>query len=909
MDRVPIGFKTRSIALGALLTLLPAGPARAALPSFAQDQAANLAVGQPDTNSGSANQGASASSNTLNLPFGAYSDGTRLYVADAQNNRVLIYNQIPTANGALANVVVGQPDMVSTQQNQGTGGAAANSLSAPSGVFSDGTRLYIADTFNNRVLIYNTIPTANNASANVVLGQTGMTANSTVFSATANTLTLPYALTSDGTNLYVADSGNNRVLRYPISSLSNGAAASLVIGQPDFTHNAVNQGLGYGSAAAYTLLGPTGVSTDTANLYVADNSNNRVLLYALASLTNGATAYAAVGQQDLVSNLQNQGNASAAATTLSGPESVYSDGTNLYVADYQNNRALIYEPIPTSNGASAALSLGQPDLVSNQTNQGNSSASNSTLSNPSAIASDGRQLYLTDSGNSRVLEFGMPAPTGLAGAGQGDSSMTWTWNAVAGATGYDFYPSTGGPAIPVTGTALTQTGLSTNTAYGAQVSATNAGSQGILSSAATAYTLTAPPTGFALVSFSSNSVAVGWGANTNPGGTLFLVQISSVPGFGAPVTTQVLTGLTTTFLNLAPGTTYYAQVFGENGNGVLTPDTATLSAFTALPSAPTGVAGTGQATCAILWTWNPILNAVGYDLYSTTSPGTLMGSAASTSFTEGGLSTNTAYGVLVQAVTPGGGGPLSAAASAYTLAAPPSGLAATVVGISSTTLGWSANSNPGGTLFLVQISSVSGFGTPVTTQALTGLTTTFLNLAAGTAYSAQVFAENGNGILTADASVLSVQTTLLPPAGPALSAVAVSTGSILWQWPAPTGLAQAGSFSLWASTGGLVAQLPALTTAYLETGISQGTTVALYLEATNLGGTSFSSTVTVVTPELGNFTAGTTSAGTIADPITGTTALSIPAGALAQSGVWLMSPDPASAPLVSGMPALIAQAH
>ena len=37
-------------------------------------------------------------------------DGGRLFVADTQNSRVLIYNSIPASSGATPDVVVGQPD-------------------------------------------------------------------------------------------------------------------------------------------------------------------------------------------------------------------------------------------------------------------------------------------------------------------------------------------------------------------------------------------------------------------------------------------------------------------------------------------------------------------------------------------------------------------------------------------------------------------------------------------------------------------------------------------------------------------------------------------------------------------------------------------------------------------------------
>jgi sugar lactone lactonase YvrE len=82
------------------------------------------------------------------------------------------------------------------------------------------------------------------------------------------------ALDAQG-NRYVADHGNSRVLEYD-TPLSAGATADRVFGQPDFTHNAANNG----SLSANSLYSPYGVARDAqGNLYVADNDNNRVLEY------------------------------------------------------------------------------------------------------------------------------------------------------------------------------------------------------------------------------------------------------------------------------------------------------------------------------------------------------------------------------------------------------------------------------------------------------------------------------------------------------------------------------------------------------------------------------------------------------------------------------------------------------
>ena len=84
----------------------------------------------------------------LYAPKAPFSDGSRLYLADQTNNRVLIWNSIPTASNVPPNVVVGQPNLEST----GLASTASN-LWHPAGVYSNGTQLYIADSGNSRVLI------------------------------------------------------------------------------------------------------------------------------------------------------------------------------------------------------------------------------------------------------------------------------------------------------------------------------------------------------------------------------------------------------------------------------------------------------------------------------------------------------------------------------------------------------------------------------------------------------------------------------------------------------------------------------------------------------------------------------------------------------------------------------------
>ena len=95
-------------------------------------------------------------------PQGVWIQNGRLYVADTQNNRVLIFNRIPTSNGAAADVVLGQPDFttfVEPDLTQQKNNVSAKQLLNPVAVSSDGVHIFVTDLGYNRVLIWNTIPT------------------------------------------------------------------------------------------------------------------------------------------------------------------------------------------------------------------------------------------------------------------------------------------------------------------------------------------------------------------------------------------------------------------------------------------------------------------------------------------------------------------------------------------------------------------------------------------------------------------------------------------------------------------------------------------------------------------------------------------------------------------------------
>jgi len=134
--------------------------------------------------------------------------------------------------------------------------------------------------------------------------------------------------------LYVADQGNNRVLYYPKGSTT----ATVVYGQPDMSSRAKHAG-------ATGFDKPDGVAADdSGGLYVADESNNRVLYYPKGS-TKATLVY---GQPDMNGSARRTG-----AGGLNEPAGVVVDGSGgFYVADEYNNRVLHFlGTVPVSPGS------------------------------------------------------------------------------------------------------------------------------------------------------------------------------------------------------------------------------------------------------------------------------------------------------------------------------------------------------------------------------------------------------------------------------------------------------------------------------------------------------------------------------------------------------------------------------
>jgi len=145
----------------------------------------------------------------------------------------------------------------------------------------------------------------------------------------------PRDVAVDSTGLYVADSGNHRVVHYVLGN----AIADRVYGQPDFATSSVLANQGLANPTAATLNKPTQVALDsTGGLYVADRNNNRVVYYPPYTQTraNGPEAVRVLGQMGFTTS-----GSSTTASSFHGPGGVAVDTSgNVFVLDIFNQRVL-----------------------------------------------------------------------------------------------------------------------------------------------------------------------------------------------------------------------------------------------------------------------------------------------------------------------------------------------------------------------------------------------------------------------------------------------------------------------------------------------------------------------------------------------------------------------------------------
>lgn len=300
----------------------------------------------------------------FNQPYGITTDGINLYVADTQNT---VIRKIVISTGVVSTFAgsVGVAGFV----NASTG--TSSKFIYPRGVVTDGTNLYIADTYgyNIRKLVLSTTAVTAIAGAPNETGTTNGFGSAARFSG-------PIGITDDGTNLYVVDGQNNRIRKIVIATGEVTTFAGSSSGSTD----------GVGTAAKFNS--PYGITNDGVNLYVADGNHTiRKIVIATADVTTFAGAYGVSGTTDGIGT----------AARFNYVTSITNDGTNLYVTDRGNNtiRKIVIDTAEVTTLAGLPGTSGSADGIGTA----------ARFYWPFGITTDGTNLYVSDNANHTIRKI------------------------------------------------------------------------------------------------------------------------------------------------------------------------------------------------------------------------------------------------------------------------------------------------------------------------------------------------------------------------------------------------------------------------------------------------------------------------------------------------------------------------
>ena len=349
--------------------------------AFTNGQDAAVVIGQTDFESSDFPLSATGMRNPWGNPVVA---NNTLYVSDTEHNRILGYHEIPTANGATADFVLGQSDFTSDDASLTQGG-----LSNPRSISIQGETMAVADHAHNRVLIYHGLPTTTGAHPDVVVGQQDFETSGSACDATG--LSAPDGVWLTNEKLVVSDRNNGRILIWNGIPTDDGAPADLVLGQEALDTCDYITG-------ASGLNWPIGVWSDGERVVVADSSNYRVLIWNTFPTTNGQAADVVLGQEDMDATA----NEDPSASSLAFPSAVSSNGNQLFVGDC-GRRVLIWDAFPEENNVPADRVLGSADFENPP-----GGTTQSSLNCVGGVHATDTQLLVADPDSVRVMIFDAP---------------------------------------------------------------------------------------------------------------------------------------------------------------------------------------------------------------------------------------------------------------------------------------------------------------------------------------------------------------------------------------------------------------------------------------------------------------------------------------------------------------------
>ncbi len=518
----------------------------------------------------------------------------RLFVADRNNNRVLVYN-LDSSNNLIdhdADNVIGQASLTATAAVACT----ATSVGSPSGIEYDSTnnRLFVVSNHsgtNSRVMVFDLSGgITDGMAATNVLGQTNLTTCVSSVSRTQKNLYFPFDMLYDNTSglLYVSDLSHNRVMAYDArpgvasgmtvcgattTGLVDNMNASCVLGQPDFiTATSGNSDI--------KINGALGLALDSTHnrLYVSEYAGNRIKVYDTSVLSNGMAASYVIGQTGFTT-----ATTGTTSSTFNWPGGLSYDSTTgyLYVSDENNHRVMIFDTSSgVSTGMAATYIFGADDFTTV-----NSTVTAATMGTAHGIDFDSanKRLYVGDSTNARVLIF-QPTVTlvdGTLTTAIQNNSYTASFP-VTGEQQTVSMTLTGGSlptGLSLSGSNLTGTATTPGT-YSFNVKATDSGIHGIFETLSYAFSMLVNPKGsgmvpsvypkgvagmpasFSVVGTTGHSAKIQWSDVTDVTGMSFSTNADFIGGgieSFAKNSTVLLPGTANTGL-------LYGRVYSPTGN-------------------------------------------------------------------------------------------------------------------------------------------------------------------------------------------------------------------------------------------------------------------------------------------------------------------------------------------------------
>jgi len=318
----------------------------------------------------------------FNLPSGITISGENMYVSDLNNKKI---RKIVISTGVVS-TFAGTGTQSVVDDTDGNISTITSNIHSPRGITSDAANIYFCDQSCIRKIVIATgdvitIAGSVSGSADDADGYPNPNAIPPISEATFKN---PFGITTDGINLYVADTGNHTIRKIVIST----GVVTTIAGIAG-THGSSD-----GVAISATFYAPRDITTDGTYLYVTDQVNHtiRKIVISTGTVTTIAGLAGSTGSADDLNGYPSGGTDSEARFYY--PSNINSDGVNLYLSDGSNHTI---RKIVISTGIVTTIA-GNPGIMGNEDGAGSAAL----FTSPNGIAYYNNKLYVSDGGNNAI---------------------------------------------------------------------------------------------------------------------------------------------------------------------------------------------------------------------------------------------------------------------------------------------------------------------------------------------------------------------------------------------------------------------------------------------------------------------------------------------------------------------------